>query len=78
MGTLSPAHLIIILVVVVLVIGPGKLPETGAALGHAIRGFRRAMEGNDDETAPTQAASSTIPQAPITPPTEDIQADRQP
>jgi sec-independent protein translocase protein TatA len=35
-------HLILILGVALLVIGPGKLPETGAALGRAIREFRRA------------------------------------
>jgi sec-independent protein translocase protein TatA len=51
MGALTPAHLIFILIVALLVIGPGKLPETGAALGRAIRSFRDAVEGKD-ETAP--------------------------
>ena len=51
MGALSPLHLVVILVVAVLVIGPAKLPETGAALGHAIRDFRRAVEGKDDPVA---------------------------
>lgn len=32
----------LILVIAILVIGPGKLPETGAALGRAIRAFREA------------------------------------
>ena len=45
MGALSPVHLIIILVIALLVLGPGKLPETGAALGRAVRGFRDAVEG---------------------------------
>ena len=48
MGALSPLHLVIILVVALLVIGPGKLPETGAALGKAVRDFRRGM--TDDVT----------------------------
>ncbi len=48
MGALSPVHLIIILVVALLVIGPGKLPETGAALGRAVREFRDAMDGKGD------------------------------
>jgi len=43
MGALSPVHLIIVLVIALLVIGPGKLPETGAALGRAIRDFRQAV-----------------------------------
>src|SRR6266542_7072917 len=64
MGALSPAHLIIILVVALLVLGPGKLPETGAALGHAIRDFRRAVEGKDEEPAPPQIAAGAASAAP--------------
>jgi Sec-independent protein translocase protein TatA len=32
MGALSPVHLIIVLVIALLVIGPGKLPETAAPM----------------------------------------------
>lgn len=49
MGALSPLHLVIILVVALLVIGPGKLPETGAALGKSIREFRDAVGGKGSE-----------------------------
>jgi sec-independent protein translocase protein TatA len=58
MGAPSPVHLIIILVVALLVLGPGKLPDTGAALGHAIRGFRRAVNGDDEETPSAQVAGA--------------------
>ena len=53
MGGLSPAHLILIIAVALIVVGPGKLPETGAALGRALREFRQAMDGKDD-TPPTE------------------------
>ncbi len=43
---ITPLHLIIVLVVALLILGPGKLPETGAALGKAIREFRHAMSDN--------------------------------
>jgi sec-independent protein translocase protein TatA len=56
MGALTPAPLIIILVIALLVIGPGKLPETGAALGRAIREFRHAADGTDDAVTPTPDA----------------------
>ncbi|HET9614746.1 MAG TPA: twin-arginine translocase TatA/TatE family subunit [Candidatus Limnocylindrales bacterium] len=61
MGGLSPAHLILILVVALLVIGPGKLPETGAAVGRAMREFRRAVDGASDltETASTPAVATS-------------------
>jgi sec-independent protein translocase protein TatA len=42
MEGLSPLHLVIVLVIAVLVLGPGKLPEVGAALGKTLREFRRA------------------------------------
>ncbi len=38
-------ELIIILVIMVLIVGPGKLPQIGSSLGGAIRGFRKAAEG---------------------------------
>jgi sec-independent protein translocase protein TatA len=46
-GLLQPAHLIIILVIVLIVFGPGKLPEIGSALGKSIREFRSSTR--DDE-----------------------------
>lgn len=55
MGALSPTHLIVILVVALLVLGPGKLPETGEALGKALREFRRAMV-DDPAAFPAEAA----------------------
>jgi sec-independent protein translocase protein TatA len=55
MGALSPVHLVIVLVIALLVIGPGKLPETGAALGRAIRDFRQAVDGTQAAETPTSA-----------------------
>ncbi|MGA2553746.1 MAG: twin-arginine translocase TatA/TatE family subunit [Smithella sp.] len=43
-GIFQPTHLIIILVIALIIFGPGKLPEIGAGLGKAIRGFKKAME----------------------------------
>ena len=60
MGALSPVHLIIILVVALLVIGPGKLPETGAALGRAIRDFRQAVDGTPGAATPGRNRSRRL------------------
>ncbi|BCS51960.1 twin-arginine translocase TatA/TatE family subunit [Geobacter sp. SVR] len=38
-------ELIIILVILVVIVGPGKLPQLGSSLGGAIRGFKKAAEG---------------------------------
>lgn len=61
-------ELILILIVVLLVFGPGKLPEVGRAMGKGLGEFRRAMntEPKEEKTItveaqplPSQSASST-------------------
>lgn len=42
-------ELVLILVVALVVFGPGKLPEVGAAMGKSIREFRRATQALTDE-----------------------------
>ena len=71
-GILAPWHRIIIIVVVMLVFGPKKLPELGNSLGKGISGFRRGMKDvQDDVTASmaeapesTASAEATAPAAP--------------
>ena len=42
-------HLLIILVIVLIIFGPGRLPEIGKGLGQSIRGFKKAISGEDDK-----------------------------
>ncbi len=73
MPNITPVHLIIILVVALLILGPGKLPEVGAALGKSIREFRKAatdmQEGFTSSVAqPAQPQQpQTYPAAPVAP-----------
>ena len=48
-GGLGPVELIIILVIVLLIFGPMKLPQIGDALGKSVRSFRSAISGKDAE-----------------------------
>lgn len=53
---LQPTHLIFVLLVALLVLGPKRLPEVGRSLGRGLRDFRDAMSGLDrDEPALTSA-----------------------
>ena len=54
-------ELIIILVIMLVIFGAGKLPEIGAGLGKGIKGFKKAVN-NEDEVD-------------ITPPKEELTAD---
>ncbi len=46
---LGMPELIIILIVALIFFGPGKLPELGSGLGKAIKSFKKASEGEDEE-----------------------------
>ena len=54
---LGPTELIIILVVALVIIGPGKLPELGSALGRGIRDFKKSVSGDEEEKAPAPQQS---------------------
>jgi sec-independent protein translocase protein TatA len=45
-------EILVILVVVLLVFGPNKLPQLGEALGKGIRNFKKATENVEDEGEP--------------------------
>lgn len=54
-GLLQPLHLLLILLIVLVVFGPGKLPQVGRGLGEAIRGFKEGIQGpKKDSTPPTE------------------------
>jgi sec-independent protein translocase protein TatA len=64
---LHPAYLIILLAIVLIIFGPGKLPELGGAVGRGIREFRKASNEITDEVKSqinqkesTEAANSAL------------------
>jgi sec-independent protein translocase protein TatA len=78
MPNIGPAELIIVLVIALLVIGPGKLPDVGSALGKSIREFRRAATDVQESVslaaapaasaqAASVAAASVVERAPLEP-----------
>ena len=63
MPNIGAPELIIILVIALLILGPGKLPEVGASLGKSIKEFRKASTDLqesvkvDVDTSPLPAAA---------------------
>lgn len=57
----GPGELLLILILALIVLGPGKLPEVGSALGRAIREFRQAASDVTSAARgePTQPAGQT-------------------
>jgi len=71
---IGPGELIIVLIIALIVVGPGKLPDVGAALGKSIREFRKASTDVKEATsldapvpapapapAPAQAPAAAVP-----------------
>jgi sec-independent protein translocase protein TatA len=58
-GLLSPTHLVFILLIVLILFGPGKLPELGKGLGKGIREFKSAMRGEMDGSSDAKSKEDT-------------------
>jgi sec-independent protein translocase protein TatA len=49
---MGPTELILILVIVMIIFGVGKLPQIGGALGKGMREFRKGTSGTDEKSEP--------------------------
>lgn len=49
MFKLGPWEIALILVIILIVFGVGKLPQIGGAVGKGLRSFRKAQSGEDEE-----------------------------
>lgn len=80
MPTPGPLELVIILVIALLILGPGRLPDVGSALGKSLREFRKASSDiqesvkvdtsplpPDAAPAPPAAPPPVVPASPVAP-----------
>lgn len=65
MPTIGPTELIIVLVIVLIIFGVGRLPEIGGAIGKSIREFRDSSKepGGDKSKEAQDAAEQAQPKA---------------
>lgn len=65
----GPMELILLLVIVLIIFGPGKLPDIGNAIGKGIREFRKASTEIEDSVRgePKRASTDDRPAASETP-----------
>ncbi len=69
LGGLGTPELIVILVIVLVIFGPGKLPHIGDALGKTIRNFKKASAEDPVDVTPRrdQLPATSTPTAPPAP-----------
>lgn len=71
-GPFGPWELALILLIVVLIFGVGRLPEVGGAVGKGIREFRKATkDDNTDASTMDDAPESSSPASTTTAPPPD-------
>ncbi len=58
MGPFGVPELLIVLVIIIIFFGVGRLPELGGAIGKSIREFRRAM--TDEEAAQAEKEKQAL------------------
>jgi sec-independent protein translocase protein TatA len=61
LGTLGPMELVLILLVVLIIFGAGRIPEIGEGLGKGIRSFKRAVSEDDSKKLPKVEEKKEIP-----------------
>ena len=61
-GNIGWQGIVIILLVLLLIFGPKRLPEMGRSIGHGIREFKDSLTGKDDEPERVELAepASTV------------------
>ncbi len=70
MGSLSPIHWLIVIVIVLLVFGPGRLAGVGKGLGEGIKSFKKGL--NDDEEDKPGAPKPQITEKKDEPPAPSV------
>lgn len=67
MPNIGVPELIVVLVIALLVLGPGKLPEVGASLGKTIREFRKASTDLEESVNVNQPLPNRLASQPSAP-----------
>jgi sec-independent protein translocase protein TatA len=56
---MGPWEIALILVIILIVFGVGKLPQVGSAIGKGIRSFKKAQAGEDEEEEKDKKTTSS-------------------
>ena len=67
MPTPGPLELVIVLVVVLVIFGPKRLPDLGRSLGKGMREFKDSVTGKDNDELPEVVVEKPEPTAAASP-----------
>ncbi len=79
---IGPGELILILVIALIILGPGRLPDVAASLGKSVREFRKAATDVQEAASPNPTSTSTgqsaAPAASAPPAANRLEASAEP
>ncbi len=58
MPNIGMPELIVILFIALIIFGAGKLPEVGKNIGKAIRGLKKGLSDDDDDSKPPKTGTT--------------------
>ena len=54
MPNVGPLEIAVVLIIVLIIFGPKRLPELGKSMGHGIREFKNSLSGDSDNDSPEE------------------------
>ena len=54
MPNVGPLEIAVVLIIVLIIFGPKRLPELGKSMGHGIREFKDSLSGDSDKDSPEE------------------------
>ena len=54
MPNVGPLEIAVVLIIVLIIFGPKRLPELGKSMGHGIREFKNSISGESDKDSPEE------------------------
>jgi sec-independent protein translocase protein TatA len=80
MPNVGPLEIAVVLVIVLIIFGPKRLPELGKSMGNGIREFKNSLSGDKDQDSPEEKrrelqANQSAPPAAESQPAEPVEGE---
>ena len=70
MPQIGPLEIVIVLIIVLIIFGPKRLPDLGRSLGRGMREFKDSVTGKDKDELPASEEAAEKPEPVAAEPTE--------
>jgi sec-independent protein translocase protein TatA len=75
MPNIGPLEIAIVLIIVLIIFGPKRLPELGQSMGRGIREFKGSLSGDKDKDEPEEKRRELEAQAEADKPAESVEGE---